>query len=92
MFLDLYPEKDRERPFSINEAIDTFSDMDLKMSKKEKYLDKLLSSKNFYGYIFICKDDIMGLGNGLYRFTRQFSGLELGDGSNILFVNGRFLP
>jgi hypothetical protein len=57
MFLDLYPEKDRERPFSINEAIDTFSDMDLKMSKKEKYLDKLLSSKNFYGYIFICKDD-----------------------------------
>ena len=40
--------------------------------------------------IFICKDDIMGLGKGLYRFTRQSDGLALGDGSNILFVNGSY--
>lgn len=41
--------------------------------------------------IFICKDDIMGLGKGLYWFRRRTdSGMELDDGSNILFVNGSY--
>ena len=41
--------------------------------------------------IFICKDDIMGLGKGLYWFRRRNdSGMELDDGSNILFVNGSY--
>ena len=72
------------------------------LPKRARYYSSLLDSKctikqlNDFDslpesfVIFICKDDIMGLGNGLYRFTRQFSGLELGDGSNILFVNGSY--
>lgn len=45
-----YPDMDDA--FSIDKTLDVFSDRDLKMSKKEKYLNKILNSKNFYGYIF----------------------------------------
>ena len=72
------------------------------LPKRARYYSSLLDSKctikqlnDFESLpesfvIFICKDDIMGLGKGLYRFTRQSDGLALDDGSNILFVNGSY--
>lgn len=43
---------DRDEGFSIDEALDML-DSDVKMSKKEKYLHKMLTSKDFYGFVFI---------------------------------------
>lgn len=46
---------DRDVGFSIETALDIFKS-DTKMSKKEKYLHKMLTSKDFYGYVFIGSD------------------------------------
>ena len=41
------------RPFSITKALDTFGSEEVMPSKREKRLRKMLTSKNFYGYIFV---------------------------------------
>lgn len=46
---------DRDEGFSIETALDIFSS-DTKMNKKEKFLHKMLTSKDFYGYVFINND------------------------------------
>ena len=46
---------DRDAGFSIDDALDMFKS-DTKMSKKEKFLHKMLTSKDFYGYVFINSD------------------------------------
>lgn len=46
---------DRDEGFSIDTALDIFGS-DTKMSKKEKYLHKMLTSKDFYGFVFVNSD------------------------------------
>ena len=57
MFGFTFKYPDMDSAFSIDKTLDVFSDRDLKLSKKEKYLDKILNSKNFYGYIFTIGDN-----------------------------------
>ena len=48
---------DTDDSFSIDRALEVFDlESDMKMSKKEKFLDKMLNSKSFYGFIFVDND------------------------------------
>lgn len=46
---------DRDDGFSIDDALEFFT-VSTKASKKEKYLNKMLLNKNFYGFLFIKQD------------------------------------
>jgi hypothetical protein len=51
--INLYVDRNDDS-FSIDRALDVFtSGKDMKMSKKEKFLDKMLNSPNFYGFVFV---------------------------------------